>query len=371
MIRHPEGDHRGLPESCPASPADVPLEGVTGPIPGGKGGIFTATAGIIVKTHRSERPERGRAPMNILIAGATGLVGQELLPPLLERGHRIIILTRNTVKARERLSVKSPAIRITDYKSGWEGGVDAVINLAGSPVTRSWTGRQRRRILNSRLLSTDYIYIRCLQSRIMPRVWFTVSATGIYHDPAGAPMTEETPCTPSGFLASTCEKIELNSHKVANIVERHCILRLGVILDSRRGYLGKLLPLYRKHLGGRLGSGRQYVPWIHIQDAAGALLFLLEHSECSGIYNITAPHPCQQGELSRELSQRLGRANPLICPGPVLKLLLGRQSELLLQDQNVLPARLLEAGYQFRFENAADALADLLGDAGGNGKDQD
>ncbi len=299
--------------------------------------------------------------MNILIAGATGLIGQALLPSLIRQGHHIIELTRDANRARQHLHDLNDRITVCDYKNGWEtNNIDVVINLAGSPITRSWTPKQRRRIVNSRLLSTDYIYIRCLQNKIKPKLWLTISATGYYHDESGRELTEKDISSNGGFLFDTCEKIEKNAIKINNIVERHCILRMGIVLDRNHGILNKMLPLYRYHLGGTIGNGRQYIPWIHIQDVVGVINFLIEHQECSGTYNVTAPHPQQQKDLSKTVSQLLSKSNFLHFPSALVRLFAGRQSELLLNNQNVIPARLLEEGYQFSFSDPETALADLI-----------
>lgn len=298
--------------------------------------------------------------MNILIAGATGLIGQRLLPVLLDQGHHITVLTRNKTKAGSHLELENHNIVITDYKSGWNSNIDVVINLAGSPVTRSWTRKQRARIVNSRLLSTDYIYIRCLQNKIKPKLWLTISATGYYHDDKGRVLDESSVCVDGGFLFRTCEKIEKNSQKVANIVERHCILRIGLVMDKKHGFLSKLLPLYRKHLGGRIGNGRQYLPWIHISDVIGAIDFIIRNQGCRGIYNLSAPEPCRQKDFSKVLSKALGKANPLVIPKFAVRLFLRQQNELLLNNQNVIPARLLEAGYVFRYPHLDQAISDLV-----------
>ncbi len=302
--------------------------------------------------------------MNILIAGATGLIGRKLMPVLINDNHRLIILTRNREKAREQLSDIKDKIHITDYQTGWEENIDAVINLAGSPVTRTWTPKQRRRILNSRLLSTDYIYIRCLQNRIMPKLWLTISATGYYNDQSGAVMDENHICNDGGFLYQTCEKIEKNAQKISNIVSRHCILRIGLVMDRNYGFLGKLLKLYKRHLGGHIAGGNQYLPWIHIEDVANAMKFIIDHEECTGVINVTSPNPCTQAEFSDILEKHVGRKNPLWYPAFVVRLLLRNQSELFLNSQNVVPAKLLNAGFEFRYTDVSKAMSDLLRDKG-------
>ena len=298
--------------------------------------------------------------MNILIAGATGLIGRKLISALTEENHKVIVLTRNKNKAKNQLMEMKDRIHITDYQTGWDENIDTVINLAGSPVTRSWTKKQRSRIINSRLLSTDYIYIRCLQNKIMPKLWLTVSATGYYNDPTGREMDESYLCSSGGFLHRICEKIEKNSQKVTNIVSRHCILRIGLVLDGSHGFLSKLLPLYNHHLGGHIADGRQYLPWIHLTDVVAAMKFIIDHEECSGIINVSSPHPCTQAEFSDILVRLTGKRNPLHYPAFVVRLMLRNQSELFLSSQNVVPRKLLDHGFEFKYPEIQKALEDIL-----------
>lgn len=300
--------------------------------------------------------------MNFLIAGATGLIGQKLVNELLQdKSNYIIVLTRDIDKAKNRLPLQNKNITFTDYKTGWkEDKIDIVINLAGTPIGKlPWSKNQRQKILNSRLLSTDYIYIRCLQNKIKPKLWITISATGYYGNCGSEELDEETVVQPTSFLQQVAEQIESNSKKISNIVDRHCIVRIGIVLTKKHGLLAKILPIFKNNLGGRIGNGEQYIPWIHIEDVTRALLFLINQETTSGIYNICAPNPCTNKVFAKILTQKLHRLNITTIPTWIIKFFLRGRSELLLSSQRAYPKHLLKDGFTFNYptiESAFDKL---------------
>lgn len=299
--------------------------------------------------------------MNILIAGATGLIGRVLLKELLALGHHVIVLTRNVHNASKLLNFANGEVVFTDYKTGWQNNsIDIVINLAGSPITKVWTPQQKKRVINSRLLSTDYIYIRCQQNKIKPKLWITVSSTGYYGDKGDTEITEKTSTEQKGFLQLVAGKIESNAKKINSLVERHCIVRVGIVLDRHFGILGKLLPFYKFHLGGKIGSGNQFVPWIHVNDVVSSFIYLINNEQCSGVYNIAAPNACRQKDFSNSLAKAMHKLNFMWLPSLFIKFIMGKRSALILNSQNVKPTHLLDDGFSFTYSEIGKALDDIF-----------
>ncbi len=305
--------------------------------------------------------------MNILIAGATGLIGRALLKELLALGHHIIVLTRNVQNASRNLNFANGHVVFIDYKTGWQNNaIDVVINLAGSPITKVWTPQQKKKILNSRLLSTDYIFIRCQQNKIKPKLWLTVSSTGFYGDHGSNEIDEQTSASQRNFLHEVCGQVESNAKKINSLVERHCILRVGMVLDRNFGLLGKLYPLFKRHLGGRIGSGKQFIPWIHIKDVVSSILFLINQDKCSGVYNLVAPKACEQMQFAKILAKSIGKCNFLYLPKWLVRFIMGKRSELLLSSQNVVPQHLIQDGFSFEYLDIESAFSDIFNGNNGN-----
>lgn len=301
--------------------------------------------------------------MNFLIAGATGLIGQKLVNNLLkDKSNHIIVLTRNEDKAKYSLPIQDKNISFTDYKKGWKSDkIDIIINLAGTPIAnKRWTRKQKQKIINSRVLSTDYIYIRCLQNKIKPKLWITFSATGYYGNCGSEELTEDTVVSPSSFLQQVTEQVENNSKKISSIVDRHCILRIGTVLVGKYGILSKMLPVFKLCLGGKIGNGKQYIPWIHIDDVTRALEHIIKNEQCSGVYNVCSPNPCTNREFSSTLSRVLHRINILMIPHWILKIILGGRSELVTASQCAHPKHLQDDGFTFEYPELEKALTDIV-----------
>lgn len=296
--------------------------------------------------------------MNILIAGATGFIGNQLVLKLLEQNHRILVLTRDLNRARDRITFENKNLKFIDYKTGWKDETfDVIINLAGSPIaSRTWNRKQKKRIINSRLLSTDYIYIQCLQNKIKPKLWITVSGTGYYGNCGSVELTENTVVTTSSYLQQVAQHIENNSKKIANIVERHCIVRIGNVLAQNHGLLGKIEKIYKWNLGGKIGDGFQYCPWISNDDIISSFLFLINNESCKGLYNLCAPNSCTNAEFSKTLAKELHKKEFFTIPKFLIKLLYGKRAELILSSQRIYPQHLLDDGYKFKHEFIEEAL---------------
>ena len=295
--------------------------------------------------------------MRVLITGGTGFVGQALCPSLKAAGHEAVILTR---QARLRLppGAASAATRLADLDAG---SFDAVVNLAGAPIGDArWTEGRRKLLLDSRVDTTSALVAWMRASRKRPQVLVSASAVGYYGEQGDRPITEDTPPTP-GFTHELCAAWEGAAEQAAALGVRVCIMRIGVVLDRGGGALAKMLPAFKLGAGGRLGAGRHYFPWIHREDTVAACRWLLENPKARGAYNLSAPHPVTNAEFTRELGRALGRPTVLPMPEAALKLLFGDMAELLLASDRMLPQRLLDEGFRFRYPTLERALAAIFG----------
>jgi uncharacterized protein (TIGR01777 family) len=240
------------------------------------------------------------------------------------------------------------------------GDFGAVINLAGAPIGDArWTESRKRLLLESRVGTTARVVEWMRRAARPPGILVSGSAVGYYGDQGDKPVTEDTPPTP-GFTHDLCAAWEREADKAAEFGVRVCRMRIGVVLDRGGGALAKMLPAFRLGAGGRLGSGAHYFPWIHREDIAAICQWLVERPEASGAYNAGSPNPVTNAEFTRVLGRTLGRPTVFPMPQPALKLLFGEMSELLLVSDRMLPKRLLQDGFVFRYPDLADALTTIL-----------
>jgi len=299
--------------------------------------------------------------MKILISGGTGLIGKETTLECLRAGHEVWILSRNP-NAR----VPSGAhLLVWDGKTlgDWGkdiGEMDAVVNLAGENLSKGlWTPARKRRIEESRVAAGRLLSEAVRRVSPRPRVFLQASAIGYYGAQGNAPLTETSPAG-EDFLAKVCRKWEESSRSVEEVGVRRVILRTGLVLSRKGGALPLMILPVRLFAGGHLGSGDQGVSWIHVSDEAGAICFLLENDSASGAFNLTAPEPLSNDAFMRLAAHILHRPHWLHLPAQVMRLALGEMSTLMLEGQFVLPKRLIEAGYAFRFPDAQSALREVL-----------
>ncbi len=307
--------------------------------------------------------------MRILIAGGTGLIGRALIDLLLSDGHELVVLSR----APERANLPSQVVvERWDARSaqGWGAlveEVDAVVNLAGEsiagtgPIPARWTAARKRRILESRLLATQAIVEAIQQARSKPAVLVQGSAVGYYGGRKDDALLDEEAPPGHDFLAEVAVQWEAASAPVETMGVRRALARTGLVLSNQGGSLPAIIRPFRVFLGGPLGDGSQWWPWIHIKDEVRALRFLLSHEEAQGAFNLVAPHPVTNREFSRVLGRVLHRPALLPTPAWVLRLALGEMSTLLLEGQRAVPKRLLDLGFAFEFPDLEGALRDLLG----------
>jgi uncharacterized protein len=302
--------------------------------------------------------------MNILIAGGTGFLGTALVRQLLSRGDRVVALVRDPVTARRRLP---PEVLIAqwDGKTSGEwtrhvGEADAVINLSGEPIAaRRWTERQKERIVQSRIKPTRALVLAMAAGMKRPRILINASAIGYYGFSEESPATEETPSS-VGFLAETCALWEREALAARSAGIRVVLPRLGIVLGDDGGALQKMLLPFRLYVGGPLGSGAQWFPWVHRDDVIGALLFALDTPNLNGPVNCVAPESVRMEEFCRTLARVLARPSWLRVPGFVLRSLMGEMAGMILGGRRVLPVRLTGMGYHFAHPRLEDALRSIL-----------
>ncbi len=300
----------------------------------------------------------------VVLSGGTGLLGRALAGRLAGAGYEVVVLTRRP----ERAPGLPPGSRALAWDGrsgeGWSRELDgsaAIVNLAGEPIAAGrWTTAQRRRILESRRQASAAVLEAARAAKSQPEVLLQASAVGFYGDRGDAWLDERSPAG-TGFLAETTVAWERASDPIEALGVRRVFLRTGVVLAREGGALPKLLLPLRLGVGGKLGSGRQWVPWIHLADEIAAIHFLLERRESAGVYNLVAPAPVSNDELTRAAAARLRRPALLTAPAWALRAALGELSQVVLASQRVRPSRLVEQGFAFRFPELGPALADLLG----------
>ena len=300
----------------------------------------------------------------ILITGGSGLIGRALTAELAAAGYETIVLSRSP----QRVAGLPAGARA----AGWDGatadgwgaladGALAVVHLAGESIAGGrWTVAKKRRIRDSRVRSSRAVLAAFAAAEAPPRV--LVQASGIdYYGERGDETVDEDAGAGDDFLAEVCVEWEAATAAAEEIGVRRAVLRTSMVLAADGGALPKLALPFRLGVGGPLGSGEQWVSWIHLGDEIGAIRFLIEHADAAGPFNLTAPHPVRNAELSAELARVLHRPNLLRAPRFALRLALGEMADLVLAGRRALPAALERAGYRFRFRRVGPALADLLG----------
>lgn len=301
--------------------------------------------------------------MRVAVSGATGLIGGALTQRLAREGHHVVPLVRGPARPAERAIAWDPA-RGTIDRAALEG-CDAIVHLAGENVFGRWTAAKKRRIRESRVAGTRLVSEAIAGLERPPRVLLAASAVGYYGDRAAAELTEQAPAG-DDFLAQVAREWEAATAPAARGGVRVANLRFGVVLAGAGGALAKMLPAFRLGLGGRIGSGAQYFPWIALEDALGAILHVLATESLSGPVNVTAPHAVTHLEFVRTLGRVLRRPAVLPVPLVALRLVFGREvAAMMASSQRVLPARLIASGYRFRFGDLEPALRHLLAAPGG------
>jgi uncharacterized protein (TIGR01777 family) len=304
--------------------------------------------------------------MRIVLAGATGLIGGRIVQKLVEAENEVVVLSRNPTK---RIGLIPHPIRFIQWDARTPGDwcgefdrADAVINLSGESIGgKRWTTPKKNRILSSRVNSTKAIVDAIAASGRKPEVLVNASAVGYYGDTGGEDVLESHPGG-SDFLADVCHQWESTARAAERFGVRVVLPRSGVVLDAHAGALKKFLLPFRLFVGGPLGSGNQWFPWIHLEDEVGAILFAVENAALAGPVNVVAPELATMREFCSALGRALKRPSWARVPAFLLKIALGEMSDMVLKGQRTIPQRLLDAGYKFRFPRLDEALLDLLKD---------
>lgn len=298
--------------------------------------------------------------MQVVITGGTGFVGTHLSARLLDGGHEVTAIgTRDAEKVPER-----PQFRYlqadTCEPGPWQEAAaqaDLLVNLAGRTIFHRWSPKYKQQIYDSRILTTRHL-VAAMESS--PKsILISASAVGFYGDCGDSELTETSP-RGQGYLADISRDWEAEALAAGDKGARVVVTRFGIVLGDQGGALATMLPAFRSFVGGPLGSGRQWFPWIHIDDLLAALDFLISQPDLHGVFNLCAPNPVRNSEMARALGSALGRPAKVPMPSMALKLMLGELASVLLASQRTLPSRLVDAGFQFRYPLLDGALADLL-----------
>jgi uncharacterized protein (TIGR01777 family) len=306
--------------------------------------------------------------MRVAVTGATGTIGAALVRALRERGDGVVALTRDPERARERLGSDVEAHAWREPKrepppAEALAGSDGVVHLLGETVAQRWTDDAKREIRDSRVLATRNLVDGLRAAEPRPRILVSQSATGWYGDRGDEPADERMPAAADDFLAGVVAEWEAEARRAEELGMRVVLTRTGVVLSESGGALEKMLPPFKMGVGGPVAGGGQYVPWVHMDDVVGVLLFALDTDGASGPLNVTAPEPATNRDLSKALGRVLGRPAALPVPGLALKLLYGEMSKIVTTGARAVPRRLTELGYEWRRPDLEDALREATGAA--------
>jgi len=304
--------------------------------------------------------------MRVVVTGATGMIGHSLVSALLARGEDVVALSRDAARGRhaldDRVEVHAWANPLAQPPpSDALAGADAVVHLIGEQVAQRWTDEAKKSIRDSRVLSTRMLVqgLVALAPDARPSVLVSQSATG-YYGPRGSEPVDEGAPAGGDFLAGVVVAWEREALAAASEGVRVVVTRTGVVLSPEGGALAKMLPFFRLGIGGPVAGGRQYVPWVHLDDVVGAMAFCLGNHDATGPANLTAPTPVTNADLSRTLGRVLKRPAFLPVPALALKTLYGEMAQIVVTGQRAVPARLDELGYHFRYPELEPALRDVL-----------
>jgi hypothetical protein len=304
--------------------------------------------------------------MKIAITGATGFVGSRLVERLNQDEHQILVLTRNPDKAKKVFpSSAFSKVEIVQYSPKQSGdwqkvidGCDAVINLAGEPISERWTAQHKQEILESRKIGTQKIVEAIKQAEVKPQVLISGSAIGYYGTSETATFDENS-SPGNDFLAEVCKAWEAEAQKVQEAGVRLVIVRVGIVLGNG-GALGKMIGPFKMFAGGPIGTGRQWFSWIHREDLVNLIITALNNADMKGVYNATAPNPVRMAQFCQILGEVMNRPSWLPVPEFVLELLLGDGAKVVLEGQQVLPKQTQQLGFQYQYPELRSALKEVI-----------
>ena len=299
--------------------------------------------------------------MKLVIAGASGFIGSLLVQRLGQHGDGLVLLSR-----KPRSAAAAPNITWLEWEpgrpGGWEesiDGADGIINLAGEGIAeKRWTERQKEIIHSSRIDSTRALVHAIARAKAKPKFIINASAVGYYGARGDEALTEES-APGKDYLARVCVAWEEEAKKAQDYGVRVAVVRTGIVLAKGKGALAKIVPPFKFFVGGPLGSGKQWMPWIHIEDEIGLILFLIENAKAQGCFNATAPNPVTMEEFSQALGKVLNRPSWASVPASALTLLLGEMADMVLAGQRALPKAAEKLGYHFKHPTITQALESL------------
>jgi uncharacterized protein (TIGR01777 family) len=305
--------------------------------------------------------------MRVMITGGSGLIGTALTQRLLADQHEVIILSRSPEKHNFPAGVQG--VKWDGRTAGsWHSHINddtAIVHLASANIAGEgfipsrWTVKRKKAIRESRIQSGQAVVAGIEAAEQKPKVLIQASAVG-YYGPSGSEALTESSPPGNDFLADVCVDWEATTKPVEAMGVRRVVIRTGMVLTLDGGTLPFLVLQYKLFAGGRLGSGRQWWSWIHVDDEVNAIAYFLENESTQGAYNLTAPNPVTNNELGKALGRVLNRPHLILVPAFVLKLVLGEIATLVLDGQRAIPQKVQEAGYSFKFSEVQAALTDLL-----------
>ena len=299
--------------------------------------------------------------MRVLVTGGTGFLGTYLTARLIQDGNEVTVLTRSAKGSK----TPSPGISYLQgdptQKGPWQESIrnhDAIINLAGASIFSRWTEAHKKLIVESRMTTTRNLVEGIPAGSVKKISLLSASAVGYYGFHGDEELTEESP-RGDDFLARLADEWETQAFRAKEKGARVVVTRFGIVLGEKGGALGQMIPLFKKFIGGPIGSGRQWFSWIHIKDLAEAFVFLMKHPEISGPVNLCAPGPVRNKDLAKALGKALHRPSFMPAPGFMIKLALGEFGSVILEGQRVIPRRLLDGGFVFQYPEINKALRSL------------
>lgn len=298
--------------------------------------------------------------MKVLVTGATGFVGQRVVRQLLDGGHEVVVLTRNIAKGAVTLGSQCKYFLWSDYSTPPLAeafdGVYGIIHLMGEGIAeKRWDEAQKKKIYDSRILATSKLVEAIKGLPVKPSVFVSASAVGIYGDRGDEEISENSSLA-DDFLAKVCKDWEAEANKARVLGLRVVLIRTGVVLGKNGGALKKMLPIFKLGGGGPVGSGKQFMSWIHVDDLAAMYIEAVKNQSFDGVFNGTAPYPARSKDFARVLGKTLHR--PAFAPAPAfaLKLVFGEMSQVLLDGQKVIPHKFKEKNFNFRYPTLEQAL---------------
>ena len=299
--------------------------------------------------------------MNILMTGGTGFIGRALVNSLLKEGHKVTVLSRTPDSVNKIIGNKLTTLSNLDQLSS-EHSFQVIINLAGAPIfDNHWSETRKKVIRDSRIKLTEQLLAYIERASVKPELLISGSAIGYYGDQGNSVLNEASPVHPD-FSQRLCADWESTAQQAERFGIRVCLIRTGLVLAHDGGLLQRMLRPFNLGLGGILGSGQQWMSWIHRDDWISIAKIMINNQTMQGAYNATAPHPVTNSEFTKILAQHLNRPALLPIPAWLLKLLLGERSDLVLASQRVLPERLLAEGFHFQYPELLSALTKINAD---------